>query len=93
MKTEISTKKSRQLFLNHQNSTPETPGDAVSHPSHYTDRVPGIECIQVTQHFNFNRGNAIKYIWRAGLKGDEIEDLKKAKQYIEFEIKRMEVRS
>lgn len=65
--------------------------DNVKHPSHYTDRVPGIECIQVTQHFNFNRGNAIKYIWRAGLKGDEIEDLKKAIQYLEFEIARIEI--
>lgn len=63
--------------------------DNIKHPKHYTDRVPGIECIQVTQHFNFNRGNAIKYIWRAGLKGCEIEDLKKAIQYIEFEIERI----
>lgn len=64
--------------------------DNVKHPSHYTSVVPGIECIQVTQHFNFNRGNAIKYIWRAGHKNDEIEDLKKAIQYLEFEIARIE---
>ena len=63
--------------------------DSVKHPKHYTDRVPGIECIQVTQHFNFSRSNAIKYIWRAGFKGCEIEDLKKAIQYIEFEIERI----
>jgi hypothetical protein len=63
--------------------------DNVKHPSHYADTVPGIECIQVTQHFNFNRGNAIKYIWRAGHKNDEIEDLKKAIQYLEFEINRL----
>ena len=63
--------------------------EAVKHPSHYTDVVPGIECIQVTQHFNFNRGNAIKYIWRAGNKNNEIEDLKKAIQYLEFEIARL----
>ena len=64
----------------------------VSHPSHYTSRVPGIECIQVAQHFNFNRGNAIKYLWRAGEKDKtkEIEDLQKARQYIDFEIKRIE---
>jgi hypothetical protein len=68
---------------------PEQP-DNVKHPAHYADTVPGIECIQVTQHFNFNRGNAIKYIWRAGHKNDEIEDLKKAIQYLEFEIKRIE---
>lgn len=63
--------------------------DAVEHPSHYADRVPGIECIEVAQHFNFNRGNAIKYLWRAGAKGDEIEDLRKARQYIGFEIARL----
>ena len=65
--------------------------DPVKHPSHYADTVPGIECIQVTQHFNFNRGNAIKYIWRAGNKNPEkeIEDLEKARQYIDFEIARI----
>lgn len=64
--------------------------DLVNHPGHYTDVVPGIECIQVTQHFNFNRGNAIKYLWRAGSKGDAVEDLRKAAKYIEFEIARLQ---
>ncbi len=66
--------------------------DLVDRPKHYTSVVPGIEAIQVTQHFNFNRGNAIKYLWRAGSKGNsekEIEDLQKAKKYIEFELKRL----
>jgi len=64
----------------------------VSHPSHYTDVVPGIECIEVTRHFNFCRGNAIKYIWRAGRKdpSKEIEDLRKAREYIDIEIGRLE---
>jgi len=63
----------------------------ITHPNHYTSVVPDIECIQVTQHFNFNRGNAIKYIWRAGQKdkSKEIEDLQKAIQYLEFEITRI----
>ena len=63
----------------------------ITSPHHYVDTVPGIECIQVTQHFNFNRGNAIKYIWRAGEKDEtkEIEDLKKAIQYLEFELERI----
>lgn len=64
--------------------------DPVVHPSHYTSAVPGIECIDVVQHFNFNRGNAIKYLWRAGSKGDTVEDLMKARQYIDFEIARVE---
>lgn len=65
--------------------------DPVSHPAHYTGKN-GVECIQVTEQFNFNRGNAIKYIWRAGEKdpSKEIEDLKKAVWYIEREIKRIE---
>ena len=63
--------------------------DSVNHPEHY-NRVPGIECIDVVRHFNFNHGNAIKYIWRAGAKGDEIEDLRKAIWYIEDEIKRIQ---
>ena len=67
----------------------DQPRDAVNHPGHYADTVPGIECIDVAQHFNFNRGNAIKYLWRAGAKGDELEDLCKAAKYIEFEIKRV----
>ena len=63
--------------------------DVVTRPSHYVGPVPGIECIEVTQHFNFNRGNVIKYVWRAGAKGDEIEDLRKARQYLDFEIDRL----
>ena len=58
--------------------------DAVDHPQHYNDTVPGIECIDVVEYFDFNRGNAIKYLWRAGLKGDtaqEILDLRKAAWY------------
>lgn len=64
--------------------------DQVNHPSHYTKHPSGVECIQITEHMNFCRGNAIKYIWRAGEKGNEIEDLKKAAWYIQREIKRLE---
>jgi len=61
----------------------------IHHPSHYTSC--GIECIQVTEMFNFCRGNAIKYIWRAGEKSKEteIEDLKNAVWYLEREIERL----
>lgn len=67
---------------------PTIESDAVNHPRHY-NQVPGIECIEVVRHFNFDRGNAIKYIWRAGDKGDEIEDLCKAIWYLEDELKRL----
>lgn len=66
------------------------PHDPVSHPTHYRSKVPGIECIEVVQHFNFNQGNVIKYVWRAGDKGNIVEDLKKARQYLDFEIERIE---
>lgn len=62
--------------------------DAVN-PDHYKQHPSGIECIDIAEHFMFNIGNAIKYLWRAGLKGDSVEDLQKARRYIEFEIDRL----
>jgi hypothetical protein len=59
-------------------------------PPHYRSHASGIEAIQVTEHMNFCLGNAVKYIWRAGLKADDpIQDLQKAKWYIEREIARL----
>ena len=63
--------------------------DAIN-PDHYKSHPSKIECIQITEHFNFCRGNAIKYLWRAGEKGDAIEDLKKSRWYIDREIQRLE---
>lgn len=63
--------------------------DLVNHPSHYTTHPSGIECIQITRHMNFNLGNAIKYIWRAGLKDGKVQDLKKAVWYLNDEIKKL----
>ncbi|MCQ2608749.1 MAG: DUF3310 domain-containing protein [Bacteroidales bacterium] len=68
--------------------------DNVNHPQHYTSHPSGVECIEITQHYDFCVGNAIKYLWRAGLKHEEgmedkekqIEDLKKAVWYINKEI-------
>lgn len=60
--------------------------DKVNHPKHYTAHPSGVECIEITEHMGFNLGNAIKYIWRADLKENTIEDLQKAKWYIEREI-------
>lgn len=61
----------------------------VNHPPHYTSHPSGVECIDVTEHYNFCVGNAIKYLWRAGLKNDAIEDLKKARWYVDREIQRI----
>ena len=62
--------------------------DAVNSPAHYTQHPSGVECITVTEHMGFNLGNAIKYIWRADLKADAIKDLKKARWYIDRELKK-----
>ena len=64
--------------------------DNVNHPKHYNSHPSGVECIEITEHMNFCLGNAVKYIWRAGLKSDSpIEDLKKARWYIERELERL----
>jgi hypothetical protein len=64
--------------------------ETVKNPPHYNKHLSGLECIEITRHMNFNLGNAIKYIWRADLKDNAIEDLKKAAWYIDDEIKRRE---
>jgi len=64
--------------------------DPVNHPKHYTAHPSGVECIQITEHMNFCLGNVIKYVWRAGLKADAVEDLKKARFYLDREIARRE---
>jgi len=62
--------------------------DPVNHPSHYCSHPSGIECIQITEHMGFCLGNVVKYVWRADLKGDAIEDLEKARVYLDREIAR-----
>lgn len=74
--------------------------DRVSHPSHYTwlKDLCGIEVIDITRHMDFCLGNCIKYILRAGHKSEEgmsgkektIEDLKKARFYLDDKIKMLE---
>jgi hypothetical protein len=66
--------------------------DPVNHPTHYL-HPSGVECIDVVEHHSFLRGNAIKYLWRAGQKGNELEDLKKARWYVDREISNLEKRS
>lgn len=60
----------------------------MNHPEHYNAHPSGVECIQVTEHMNFNIGNAMKYLWRADEKGDPLQDLQKARWYIDREIGR-----
>lgn len=65
--------------------------DSKINPSHYKSHPSGIECIDVIEHMTLNVGNAIKYLWRAGLKSEETTevDLRKALWYIEREIARL----
>jgi len=64
--------------------------DPVNRPKHYTSHPSGVECIEITRHMNFNLGNAIKYIWRAGMKDEYLQELKKARWYIDDEITKIE---
>lgn len=57
--------------------------DMVNHPPHYKD-ASGVECIEVTKHMSFCGGNCFKYLYRAGSKGDLLEDLKKAMWYADY---------
>jgi hypothetical protein len=60
--------------------------DPVDHPDHYTKG--GVEAIDVIEawELGFNLGNTVKYVSRAGRKGDRMTDLKKALWYLEREI-------
>ena len=72
--------------------------DNVNHPKHYTSHPSGVECIQITEHYNFCVGSSIKYLWRQGLKEDagldpiekQVEDCKKAIWYINRHIQNLE---
>lgn len=65
--------------------------EQVNHPDHYNQHPAGIECIDVVECYNFNVGNAIKYLWRAGLKDGtpSVLDLQKAAWYVDREIRRL----
>ena len=58
-------------------------------PSHY--QADGIQCIDITRHMSFAKGNAVKYLWRAGKKDNnsEAQDIKKAMWYLADELNRL----
>jgi hypothetical protein len=64
--------------------------DPIKHPRHYTDVVPGVECKDVIGYFPHHVGAAIKYLWRHRSKGKPVQDLRKAIEFIQFEIERLE---
>lgn len=65
--------------------------DEVNSPDHYNMHPSGVECITITRYMSFNIGNAIKYVWRCGLKpsANRIVDLQKAIWYLNDEIHRL----
>lgn len=68
--------------------------DMVNHPAHYTSHPArcecgrGVECIDITEHMGFCLGNAMKYIWRSDIKGAAVQDLQKARWYLDREIEK-----
>ena len=89
----------RDLISEGKKSAKTTPvtasSEAVNHPSHYNSgKIEVIDYIE-DQSLNFNLGNVVKYVSRAGKKDAYkiIEDLKKARFYIDREIKRLEART
>ena len=64
--------------------------DPVNHPEHYKSHPSGIEAIQITEHENFCIGSVFKYLLRRKYKGKELQDLKKARWFLDREIERLE---
>ena len=83
----------KEFFINKNYQSHQIPekDDPVNHPAHYK-AYSGFEVIDLTEQMNFNRGNAVKYIARAGLKSKEteVQDLQKAAWYIKREIERLQ---
>jgi len=72
--------------LCHTDNEWEVAYDNVQHPKHYNSHPSGIECKDITKWMGFCLGNVIKYVWRADLKDNAIEDLEKAREYLDIEI-------
>jgi hypothetical protein len=66
------------------------PFDVVQRPKHYNEHVSGVECIDIAELMTFNAGNAFKYVYRRGSKGNEKQDLEKARWYAVREIQRLD---
>lgn len=90
VRSEEEKEQIRKLMRESRKLQPSEP-DLVNHPPHYTSDPSGVEAITVLRHRNYNIGNAMKYLWRAGLKNQEthVQDLQKAIFYINDEINRL----
>ena len=100
LQNEVSNLEKLYNSIHPQESTSEqkdSPSkDKVNHPSHYSylKELCGVEVIDITRHMDFDTGNALKYLLRAGHKSEQgyddttkaIEDLQKAIFYIKDKI-------
>ena len=73
-----------------EHATPQA--DMVNHPSHYTFADPAYEVLKVIEAWKlgYHLGNVVKYVARAGRKGKQIEDLRKARFYLDRYIQKLE---
>jgi len=62
--------------------------ETINHPQHYNQHPSNVECLTIIRWFPYNIGAVIKHLWRAGLKGDRLQDLEKALVYLQDEIER-----
>lgn len=71
----------------------EDPNENVNHPRRYNAHLSKIECIELIEHLPTNFGNAVKYVWRCGLKTTEtpLRDLKSARWYVLRELQRRQI--
>ncbi len=71
----------------------EDPAERVDHPRHYNQHPSHIECIDLIEHLPFNLANAVKYLWRCGVKQSEmpLRDLQKARWYTAREAGRRDL--
>ena len=83
-------KKTKKPQLKNMKTEHDPVHDPVNRPKHYTSHPSGIEVIDITEHMNFCLGNVVKYVLRAEHKGNTLEDLKKARWYLNREIERRE---
>lgn len=63
--------------------------DPVNHPQHYKSHPSGIEAIDICEHEDFLIGNALKYLLRHQHKGNPIQDLEKARWYLDRKIQKL----
>lgn len=94
---EDSDESETPLLMTDEETEVDAPFDPVERAEHYNAHPSGIEAIEIIRHYTFTVGSAVKYLWRAGLKKDEgledkekeIQDLEKAKWYIDDRIKQL----